>query len=64
MIGADIEEWKLKLAKDMGTDVVINTNTKDKTVKDVSQQFCRYRNIVHFHYLFMLINMMKNIIGK
>lgn len=33
VIGADIEEWKLKLAKDIGADIVVNT--KDKDIKEV-----------------------------
>jgi len=34
VIGADIEGWKLDLAKEMGTDVVINT--KEKDIKQVN----------------------------
>jgi len=33
VIGADIEDWKLKLAQEMGTDVVINTKTQN--IKEV-----------------------------
>ena len=34
VIGADIEGWKLDLAKEMGTDVVINT--KETDIKQVN----------------------------
>ena len=34
VIGADIEGWKLDLAKEMGTDVVINT--KETYIKQVN----------------------------
>ena len=38
VIGVDIEDWKLKLAKDMGTDIVINS--KEKDLKQVYMHIC------------------------
>ena len=42
MIAADIEDWKLDLAKEMGADVVINTKSKD--IKQVGFFLTRWRN--------------------
>ncbi|XP_052789831.1 L-threonine 3-dehydrogenase-like [Mya arenaria] len=43
VIGADIEDWKLQLAKDMGTDVVINTRNQD--IKQVIMELTDWTGI-------------------